>query len=149
MANNESFYPFVGNPEDYNINTNTQLPYLKEIAYDFKNNDYIIDPVTGHFKIIEGIEALKVWIYFALKTNRYEHDIFSWDYGTELITLIGQKFTRGLTESESFRYVKEALMVNPYIEEVLNNGVEFNGDVTLIKIVVKSIYGKVDINVRR
>lgn len=145
MADN---FPFVGSPSDYAVEIKPELPLLKEIAWDFSKDDYVVDENTGDFKVLEGKDALMVWIYMAIKTTRYEHEIYSWGYGTSLIDLIGQKFTKGLTESEAFRYVKEALLVSPYILGVKNNDVRFNGDTVEINIIVESVYGEVSVNVR-
>lgn len=141
-------FPFIGVAEDYAIDVKPELPPLEELAWDFNKDDYLLDDSTGEFKIVKGKEALMVWIYMAIKTTRYEHEIYSWGYGTSLIDLIGQKFTKGLTESEAFRYVKEALLVSPYILDVRNNGVKFNGDTVEISIIVESVYGEVSVNVR-
>lgn len=147
MEDKKDIFPFIGVPEDYNYTPDGDLPLLRELAYDFDKDDFIIDEDTKEFKVVEGAEALKVWIYMAIKTIRYNHEIYSWDYGTELNTLIGQKFSRGLTESEAFRYIKEALLINPYINDVENNGITFRGDDLHIKIKVISIYGGIDIDV--
>lgn len=40
-------------------------------------------------------------------------------------------------------------MINPYINDVDNLGVTFDGDTVTIKIAVDSVYGGVKINVRR
>lgn len=142
------FYPFVGVASDYEFGVSKELPLLKEFQWDFETNNFIVDE-NGNFKVVEGKKALEVWIYKTLLTNRYEHEIYSWDYGTELIKLVGQKFTRGLTESESFRFVKEALMINPYINDVINKGVSFIDDTVNISIYVDSVYGEVEIDVSK
>lgn len=142
------FYPFVGVASDYEFGVSKELPLLKEFQWDFETNNFIVDE-NGNFKVVEGKKALEVWIYKTLLTNRYEHEIYSWDYGTELIKLVGQKFTRGLTESEAFRFVKEALMINPYINDVINKGVSFIDDTVNIRIYVDSVYGEVEIDVSK
>ncbi|HCQ5732530.1 TPA: DUF2634 domain-containing protein, partial [Clostridioides difficile] len=98
-------------------------------------------------KIIEKKEALKVWIYKCIKTNRYEHEIYSWGYGTELAELIGQKYSKGLTESEASRYIKEALLVNPYILDVNVKNTKFTDDLLSVDIIINTIYGEVEVNV--
>ena len=145
----DTFFPFIGVPSDYVSNIQIELPLLHEYAYDFKNNDFIIDPETNDLMVLTGAKALEVWIYKAILTDRFEYPIYSWDYGTELTDLVGQKFSKGLTEAEAFRYIKEALMINPYINDVDNLGVEFNGDTVNIKTSVDSVYGEVKIDVRR
>lgn len=145
----DTFFPFVGVPSDYTSDIHTDLPLLREYAYDFKTNDFIIDPSTNDIKVVTGMKALEVWIYKAILTDRFEYPIYSWDYGTELTDLIGQKFSKGLTESEAFRFIKEALMINPYINDVNNLGIVFDGDTVTIKISVTSVYGEVKIDVQR
>lgn len=145
----DTFFPFVGVPSDYASDIRTDLPLLREYAYDFKTNDFIIDSNTNDIKVVTGLKALEVWIYKAILTDRFEYPIYSWDYGTELTDLIGQKFSKGLTESEAFRFIKEALMINPYINDVNNLGIVFDGDTVTIKISVTSVYGEVKIDVQR
>ena len=145
----ETFFPFVGVPSDYISEIQTELPLLREYAYNFDTNDFIVDPMTNDLVVVTGIDALEVWIYKVILTDRFEYPIYSWYYGTELTDLVGQKFSKGLTESEAFRYIKEALMINPYINDVDNLGVTFDGDTVTIKIAVDSVYGGVKINVRR
>lgn len=145
MADN-TFFPFVGVESDYVAENNSELPLYKEIAWDFDTDSFILDK-KGDFKIVEGKEALQVWIYHALHTNRYEHEIFTWDYGTELIKLIGQRFSKGLTESEAFRYIKEALLINEYLTDVRKNSITFEGDTLHIDITVFTVYGEVRLSV--
>ena len=145
MADN-TFFPFVGVESDYIPENNSELPLYKEIAWNFDTDEFIRDE-KGDFKIVEGKEALKVWIYHALHVNRYEHEIFSWDYGTELIKLIGQRFSKGLTESEAFRYIKEALLINEYLTDVRKNSITFDGDTLHIDITVFTVYGEVRLSV--
>lgn len=145
----EDFFPFIGNKEDYVTNLPLELPMYKELAIDFKTNNFIIDSVTNDIKIIEGNDAIKVWIYKAIMTERSEYLIYTDGYGTELSFLVGQKYSQGLTEMEAFRYIKEALLINPYITSVENKGVHFKDDTLFIKIKVETVYGEVDINVRK
>lgn len=146
MADN--FFPYIGNAEDYEDVPELELPLFKEFAYDFKTNDFIIDN-KGEFVIWEGVKALETWIYHAILTDRYSYPIYTWDYGTELITLIGQKFSRGLTEAEAYRYVKEALLINPYITDVANKGIQFEDNIVTMNLYITTIYGGVSIRVRR
>ena len=133
-----TIFPFIGVPEDYILPKTEELPIFREVAWDFEKGD---------FKIIEKKEALKVWIYKCIKTNRYEHEIYSLEYGTELSELIGQKYTKGLTESEASRFIKEALLINPYILEVNVKSANFNRDILSANVKVSTIYGEVEINV--
>ncbi|MDV9517980.1 DUF2634 domain-containing protein [Clostridioides difficile] len=140
-----TIFPFVGVPEDYILPKTEELPIFREVAWDFEKDEPILE--KGDFKIIEKKEALKVWIYKCIKTNRYEHEIYSLEYGTELSELIGQKYTKGLTESEASRFIKEALLINPYILEVNVKSANFNRDILSANVKVSTIYGEVEINV--
>lgn len=140
-----TIFPFIGVPEDYILPKTEELPIFREVAWDFEKDEPILE--KGDFKIIEKKEALKVWIYKCIKTNRYEHEIYSLEYGTELSELIGQKYTKGLTESEASRFIKEALLINPYILEVSVRSANFNRDILSANVKVSTIYGGVEINV--
>ncbi|HBF0311092.1 TPA: DUF2634 domain-containing protein [Clostridioides difficile] len=140
-----TIFPFIGVSEDYILPKTEELPIFREVAWDFEKDEPILE--KGDFKIIEKKEALKVWIYKCIKTNRYEHEIYSLEYGTELSELIGQKYTKGLTESEASRFIKEALLINPYILEVNVKSANFNRDVLSANVKVSTIYGEVEINV--
>ena len=127
-----SLFPFVTYEED--IAENNPLPLYKE--------------VDKGLKIVEGNEAIKIWIYKALQTPRYQYEIYSWDYGSELMDLIGKAYTKGLTQSEASRYIKEALLINPYILDVNVISTSFDGDVLSANVRVKTIYdGEVIVNV--
>ncbi|EGT4537276.1 TPA: DUF2634 domain-containing protein [Clostridioides difficile] len=140
-----TIFPFIGVPEDYILPKTEELPIFREVAWDFEKDEPILE--KGDFKIIEKKEALKVWIYKCIKTNRYEHEIYSWGYGTELAELIGQKYSKGLTESEASRYIKEALLVNPYILDVNVKNTKFTDDLLSVDIIINTIYGEVEVNV--
>ncbi|KPI51728.1 DUF2634 domain-containing protein [Clostridioides difficile] len=140
-----TIFPFIGVPEDYILPKSEELPIFREVAWDFEKDQPILE--KSDFKIVEKKEALKVWIYKCIKTNRYEHEIYSLEYGTELSELIGQKYTKGLTESEASRFIKEALLINPYILEVNVKSANFNRDILSTNVKVSTIYGEVELNV--
>jgi hypothetical protein len=72
----------------------------------------------------DGIEAVIQAIFLILNTERYEHVIFSWDYGIELVDLFGQPIPFVLPELK--RRITEALLQDDRIESVDN----FNFEVT-------------------
>ena len=57
--------------------------------------EYSIDFATGQLtgKIVEGIEAIKVWVWLCLRTQRFRYPIYSWSYGTDMEQYIGQGLT--------------------------------------------------------
>ena len=136
-----NLFPFVSNIEDVKID-NT-FPLYKEVAWDFEKDIPILE--NGSFKIVEGNEAIKVWIYKAILTQRYEHSIYSWDYGSELMDLIGKPYTPELTKAEAKRYIKEALLINPYILEVNVLDISFKDYLLSADIKVLTIYGESEV----
>ncbi len=104
------------------------FPFIDEEALSAQGEEatlpkeYVIDFTTGQLtgRIAEGIEAVKVWAWLALQTPRYRYYIYSWDYGQEYESLIGQGFSAGYTSMELERMTEECLSVNPYIEGIEN-----------------------------
>lgn len=140
-----SIFPFI-DQEQIEIPNNEPLPMYREVAWDFDKDEPII--LNGDFKIVEGNEAIKVWCYKAIKTPRFQYEIYSWDYGSEVLSLIGNKYTPSLTEAELKRYIEEALLVNPYILEVDVLSTTFEHGLLSANIKVKTIYeGEVIVDV--
>ena len=138
-----SLFPFVSNIEEVKID-NT-FPLYKEVAWDFKRNIPIIE--NRDFKIVEGNEAIKVWVYKALLTPRYQYSIYTWNYGSELLSLIGKAYTPQLTKSEAKRYIEEALKINPYILEVNVLDTDFKDGVLSASIKIVTIYGESEVTI--
>ena len=138
-----SLFPFVANID--NVKNNNTYPLYKEIAWDFKRNIPIIE--NREFKIVEGNEAIKVWVYKALLTPRYQYSIYTWNYGSELMNLIGKAYTPQLTKSEAKRYIEEALKINPYILEVNALDTDFKDGILSADVKIVTIYGESEVTI--
>lgn len=138
-----SIFPMIQPGAD--VSASTQLPLCKEIAWDYDACVPIFS--GGEPLVVTGGEAVKVWAWKALKTVRYRHDIYSWDFGCEVENLIGRAFTPEVKQSEAIRYIREALEINPYITAVRQVSVELNGSVLTITCTVNTIYGEVELSV--
>ena len=138
-----SLFPFVSNIDEVKID-NT-FPLYKEVAWDFKRNIPIIE--KRDFKIVEGNEAIKVWVYKALLTPRYQYSIYTWNYGSELLSLIGKAYTPQLTKSEAKRYIEEALKINPYILEVNVLDTDFKDGILSANVKIVTIYGESEVTI--
>lgn len=123
----------------------TELDLYKEIKWDFESNIPVFK--NGSPDKVTGKEAVLVWAFKALNTPRYRHEIYTWDYGNETESLIGQTISEELKQSEAARYVRDCLLVNPYITEVGNIEVSFTNDILSIRCTIETIYGEVEINV--
>ena len=138
-----SLFPFVSNTDE--IKVDNSFPMYKEIAWDFKRNIPILE--NGDFKIVEGNEAVKVWVYKAILTPRYNYSIYTWDYGSELLDLIGKAYTPSLTKEEAKRLIKEALEINPYILEVEITDINFKDSLLSADIKIVTIYGESEVTI--
>lgn len=88
---------------------------IKEYASKTYYLDIEKNKITG---MCEDITALKQAIYMILNTERFEHLIYSWNYGVELKELIGENETYVIPELE--RVIKESLMQDDRITDVNN-----------------------------
>ncbi|SFA87386.1 Protein of unknown function [Acetitomaculum ruminis DSM 5522] len=90
-----------------------------------------------------GIDSIKQKIYKILNTERYQHIIYSWDYGVEFKDLIGEPEEYVVPEIE--RRIKEALIIDERIESV--NDFEFDtttkGSI-VVSFTVGTIYGEIE-----
>lgn len=64
----------------------------------------------------DGLEAMKQAVLLILNTERFRHAIYSWNYGNEIGTALGEDF--GLAQSNVKRYIKEALLQDERITDV-------------------------------
>lgn len=142
----DSFYPFIDFLADTNIDIpeDEPLPLYREIAWDFKNDHPLVE--NNEFKIVEMNDAISVWIYHAIKTYRYAFSIYSWDFGCEIDTLLGQNYTPAHTKAEVTRYITDALMINPYILSIEKIIVNFDGDTLQVDVRVITVYEALEVN---
>lgn len=135
-----SIFPMI-QPSATVEDTGQNLPLCKEVAWDYERNRPIFrrgEPMT-----VTGKEAVKVWIWKALHTERFRYEIYSWDYGEEFSGLIGQAYTPTLKEAEAPRYLRECLLINPYIKAVKNIAVSFADSRLTVSGTAETIYGEV------
>lgn len=125
--------------------TDSELPLFKEYDWDFSRNDFKLN--NGKFEIVTGAEAIKIWIYKALSIERYKYTAYSFDFGQEFTSLIGETNSIGVVKSEVERYINEALLINPYIIGISNVVIEIDGANLMLDLIVNTIYGEVSLNV--
>jgi hypothetical protein len=137
-----SLFPFIdGRTSSI---SSQDLSIYKEIAWDFENNKPLL--VDGDFIIVEKNEALKVWIYKALNTERFRYLIYSWSYGQEFEKLIGLENYPAMVKSEAARYVKETLLINPYIKSVSKVEATSEDEILNLSVSVTTIYGELEVS---
>ena len=125
--------------EGAKIEDKKELPLYTEIAWDFEKNIPIFEDGTP--KKVTGNEGIKTWCYKALQVPRYKHEIYNWDYGSELEKLIGTPYSRGLTQAECVRYLEECLLVNPYITGITQAKSGFYDGKLFVTCKLNTVYG--------
>ena len=133
-----TLFPLIQVPEE-NGQANTTLPLYREVAWDFERD--IPKWRNGNPVWVTGAEAVATWVWNTLHYVRTSLDIFSWDWGNELQLLTGRPFSQTVKEAEAIRYVKDCLIINPYISDVRQIEVTFFDSTITIKCEVITIYG--------
>jgi hypothetical protein len=119
-----------------------------EIEETKSPKEYEIDFATGQLtgKIVEGLAAIKVWIWLVLQTARYRYQIYSWDYGNEYEDLVGQGYTEEYIETEALRLTEDALLVNENIQSITDFSATLNNEKLTISFTANTIYGEIVIS---
>lgn len=87
-----------------------------EYAYDFENNELLTR--NGEHYYVYGNEAMKIWIYKCMLTDRFRYSAYTDRFGTEVYSLIGEVISSKLKEAEVKRYITEAIMVHPFMVSI-------------------------------
>lgn len=145
--------PFIAMQQTDSSTSESSLPRLREFAWDFENDRFLFD-AQGNFREVEENEALKVWIYKALKTQRYRYESYRHgiidadsDYGVDLEKYIGDT-NNAVNAGYISEEVRSCLAVNPYIKSIDSIEVsERKKDKLAIDVVLTSIYGTMETTV--
>lgn len=103
--------------------------------------------VVGGEKItgtVDELEAIKQAVAVMLSVERYEHLIYSWDYGVELQDLIGKDVAYVCPEAA--RRIKEALLQDERILGVDGWSFSKNGSTINVAFTVHTVYGDISTN---
>lgn len=124
------------------IESETETEQIKESKIP---KEYEIDFKTGQLtgRIVEGAEAIKVWIWLVLQTARYRYYIYSWDYGNEFEELIGRGYSEEYINAEAQRMTEDCLLVNENIESITDFSVGMENDQLTISFTANTIYGTI------
>lgn len=117
-----------------------ELPVFRELAYDYEKNCLLRR--GGKPYLVEKDEALKIWIYKALRTIRFRWPAYTHTYGSEVENVIGLSNDPDIIDSEIRRYITETLMVNPYIQELSDYAFRHEKDVVVVNFTVTTVYGR-------
>ncbi|MGE7718052.1 DUF2634 domain-containing protein [Priestia megaterium] len=131
------------------------IPETDQNLLDESLEDQQLPSLTWHIdfdkgRIIgktDGLVAIQQAVFKVFQTNRFWHDIYSFDYGHELTLLLGSR--PEFVQSEATRMVQEALLPDDRIDSVENVEAEINGDQITIRFTVVTVYGSFEQEVSR
>lgn len=118
------------------------LNNIEEVTEQTSKTFYLNIEKNTISNFCDGIEAMKQAIYCILNTERFEHLIYSWNYGIELKHLIGENTTFVIPELE--RVITEALLQDTRITEVNNFEFEINKSSITAKFKVITTVGEIE-----
>jgi hypothetical protein len=136
-------FPFIDITVVDTVATTWETP--KEFAWDFENRKFIIS--NGCIPIVEGQDALKIWIYKCLFTVRGRFNAYTWDFGTDIEFLVTSGFTREAIASEAKRMIREAVKVNSHIKDAIDFDIDFYDNVMKINFVAVTDCGDINIKI--
>ncbi|MGL4569310.1 MAG: DUF2634 domain-containing protein [Fusobacteriaceae bacterium] len=139
-----SFDVFLNGNEKIELEEN-QLEIFKEYAIDFNTGEPLSE--NGEIVTLEKNDALKVWIWKALKTERFKYLAYSDSYGNELHEELGTVYSEILKKQIIFNEIDQCLKVNPYILKVHDFSAVWDDEGTLIvDFAVDTIYGSINMS---
>ena len=118
--------------------TNTLTTQLQQISIRTNTHKIIYDKNrVSHYT--DRLEAMRQAVYLILNTERYKYPIYNWQYGIELLDLIGQQMTYVIPTLR--QRITDALMQDDRILQVTDFEFEQNRNKLHCKCLVNTIYG--------
>ena len=114
---------------------------ITERKYPNRTYNVVVDSgrISGY---TDDLDAVKQAVYLILSTERYKHIIYSWDYGVELLDLIGKPIPYAMAEIP--RRITEALTQDDRITNVTDFEFEKYGNRLHTSFKVISTVGSVN-----
>lgn len=133
--------------EDAAIQENETLIFNgSSFLYDFKKGDFIYN--NGNPIAVKGRVALEIWIEKVIRTEKFRFKIHEEiEYGVLIEDLIGSMLPRGFIESEIRRELTEAILRNPFIEELIDWSFEVDSGEWIVGFTVISVEGSFEMEV--
>ena len=104
---------------------------------------YALDIEHGRIRgMVDELESLRQSIYLILSVERYQYPIYSYNYGVELVDLIGQP--KDFVMSEVKRRITEALTQDDRINSVDCWEFESTKNALIVTFTVHSIFGDIE-----
>lgn len=127
-----------------NLETTVQV-VPREFKYDFKKHEIVL--VNGSPQWVEGLEAIKIWMYKTLLTQRGYFMAYSFNYGQDYEDLIGSGLSHEALKSEAKRMTEEALFDNENILKIEEFDATLTGSKIEISFIALTTYGNINMEV--
>lgn len=119
------------------LSQNFEIEEIPTYTYKMKSDS---NRIQGH---TDSLDAMKQAIFKILSTERYQHQMYSWNYGVEFLDLYGEPVSYVCPELE--RRITEALTWDKRIKSVDN--FEFDtsekGEIR-VSFIAHTIFGNID-----
>lgn len=123
------------------------LPLFTEYGYDFDKQQFLYDENGNNVTVTED-EALKVWIYKAILTERYRYLAYHDEYGITIEPYQGTMPNNVYTADRIRQNIREGLSINPYIAKINSIIItKRERDELVVSVDVTSIYSDDSITV--
>lgn len=124
------------------------LPMMQEWAFDIDTGQFMTNE-NGQYYLVSGNAALKIWLYWAVTTQRYRWMANSRDYGVETERMAGMLVSDAIKSSELERTIREAIGICPYVKTIEYVRLSTDGELVNVDVRVTSPYGEgwVDLSV--
>ena len=116
-----------------------------EVLSDFSletetSNTYKINQQKNNINgFIDDIEAVKQSVYLILNIERYKHLIYDWDYGFEIVDLIGKDIN--IIQVDIQRRICDALKQDDRITDIKDFSFEVQKNKLIAYFTVETIFG--------
>ena len=118
---------------DFVMETEPSLTYAMQLTDRYDQDDFFVGKTDDE-------EAVRQAILKIINTERYEYEIYSWDYGIELQDLFGMDMPYVMSEVK--QRITDALTADDRIESVDNFEMEVTARNTLyIKFTANTVQG--------
>lgn len=109
--------------------------------------EYGVDFETGQMTgaKVNGVEAVKVWIWKCLMTERFLFPVYSWRYGSELRRYIGKYKADEYLKTDLRLAIEDALLINKKISAITDFKATLEKDRLNISFTAKTVYGAVQV----
>jgi hypothetical protein len=122
------------------LTLNSQVEVVEEASLPTKT--YLLDIKNGRcIGKVDGIRALEQAIFKMLSTTRFNHVIYSDDYGLE--SLIGKE--KMFIQAELPRQISETLLQDDRITNVEDMKINLVGDSASVSFTCLTVYGELEV----